>query len=187
MKVAVIDHYDSFTFNLVQAVGEHTSDLKVYLCDQVPSDDLEAFQPTHLIFSPGPGMPKNTGQSPSILKTWIGKIPILGVCLGYQLIASHYGYSLLRSPKIFHGKTSQIEHTQSGLFQGISSPTLVMRYHSWIVDGNATLGLQFTAHTKDFIPMAFEDPQNKIYGVQFHPESILTNDGKKMIKNFLWM
>ena len=187
--VLIIDNYDSFTFNLYQYVGElipADSSLVVKQNDKVSLEEIDQWRPSHIIISPGPGTPERAGITLQVIKTFFEMIPILGVCLGHQAIGMVFGAKLIKAPEIFHGKTSAVQHTGEGILRGIPSPFEVMRYHSWIIDSTPMVdSMQVIARTQDDIPMAIQHKKYPLYGVQFHPESILTTHGKKIIQNFI--
>lgn len=192
--ILVIDNYDSFTFNLVQYAAELKetipvltgSDVRIFRNDQISIDRIEALSPSHIIISPGPGIPADAGISNSVIKQFAQKIPILGVCLGHQCIAELYGARVVRSKEPVHGKTTAIHHNAKGVFRNLPSPLKVTRYHSLIVDaGTVKPPLEITAWTDDGLIMGLEVEGTLLKGVQFHPESILTQEGKRMIMNFL--
>lgn len=185
--ILVIDNFDSFTFNLVQYIGELNPDIQVIKNNEITLEEIAHLNPSHILISPGPGTPNRAGVSLDVIKRFSGSIPILGVCLGYQAIAMAYGFSLCLAPKLFHGKTSVIHHDAKDVFKEVKNPLTVMRYHSWVVDmkNSVPTDIEITAWTDDHIPMALKHRKHLTFGVQFHPESILTEDGKKMIKNFL--
>lgn len=189
----MIDNYDSFTFNLVhyfQALGQ---EVKVFRHDEISINEIERLKPDYLVISPGPCDPDSAGISLAVVDTFAGKIPLLGVCLGHQCIAQHFGAKVIRAKKLMHGKTSTITHNGSGLFQQLKQPLQVTRYHSLIVDEHS-LSNDFiiTAWSldeqgnKDEI-MALQHKVLALCSVQFHPESILTEQGKALLKNFLTM
>jgi anthranilate synthase/aminodeoxychorismate synthase-like glutamine amidotransferase len=183
--IAVIDNYDSFTYNLVQYFGELGADIKVFRNDQVTIDQLVALSPTHLVISPGPGDPNDGGISNEAIRYFTGKIPVLGVCLGHQCLGAVYGGVVKRAPKLMHGKTSQIYHQGKGVFDGLPSPFEATRYHSLMVEEPVPDCLEVTAFTSDGIVMGLKHKEYDTYGVQFHPESIMTKHGKQLLKNFL--
>lgn len=188
MSVLVIDNYDSFTYNLVQYLGELKQEVLVYRNDEITIDEIKKIKPSHILISPGPGRPDNAGISKSLIKEFAGKIPILGVCLGHQCIGEVYGGKVTNAPELMHGKTSEIFHNGDSLFKELKNPFTATRYHSLIVDVNSieNLPLRVTAKTKDNLIMALEHKDYKnLVGVQFHPESILTEFGHKMLSNFL--
>ncbi|MBI5838790.1 MAG: bifunctional anthranilate synthase component II/anthranilate phosphoribosyltransferase [Chloroflexi bacterium] len=182
----LIDNYDSFTYNLVQYFGELGADIRVFRNDQITLDELIALKPDHLVVSPGPGEPiKDGGVSASAIQHFTGKIPVLGVCLGHQCLGAVYGGKVERAPRLMHGKTSSVNHNGQGIFKGIPSPFEAMRYHSLVVYEPVPAELEIIAKTADGEIMALRHRQHPTYGVQFHPESILTEHGKQLLKNFL--
>lgn len=182
----MIDNYDSFTYNLVQYLGELGAELEVYRNDRITVSEIVAKAPKAIVISPGPCTPKEAGISLDVVRTLGPRIPILGVCLGHQSIGEAYGGKVIRSPYLMHGKTSQIFHDDDALFRDIPNPFTATRYHSLIVD-RETLPecLTVTAWTKDGLIMGMRHKSHPVAGVQFHPESILTSDGKKLLSNFL--
>ncbi len=184
--ILVIDNYDSFTYNLVQYLGEMGQMLKVYRNDKISLKDIEKFKPDYIVISPGPGGPRDAGISKPVIKKFAGKIPILGVCLGHQCIAEVFGAKIVRAQRIMHGKTSKIYHNGRDIFKNINSPFLATRYHSLIIKkGTLPKDISITAKTKQNEIMAIKHKKYPLWGVQFHPESILTQSGKKLLKNFL--
>ena len=184
--LALIDNYDSFTYNLVQYLGELGADIRVFRNDQVSLDELIALKPDHLVISPGPGEPiKDDGISSDAIKHFTGKIPVLGVCLGHQCLGAVYGGKVDRAPRLMHGKTSPVNHNGQGIFKDIPSPFEGMRYHSLVVYEPVPAELEIVATTAEGEIMALKHRQHPTYGVQFHPESILTEHGKVLLKNFL--
>src|SRR5512142_1142899 len=184
--LALIDNYDSFTYNLVQYLGELGADIRVFRNDQISLDELIALNPDHLVISPGPGEPiKDGGISPEAIKHFTGKIPVLGVCLGHQCLGAIYGGKVDRAARLMHGKTSPVHHKGEGIFKDIPSPFEGMRYHSLIVHEPVPAELEVLATTPEGEIMALKHREHPTYGVQFHPESILTEHGKKLLKNFL--
>jgi anthranilate synthase/aminodeoxychorismate synthase-like glutamine amidotransferase len=184
--ILVIDNYDSFTYNLVQYVGELGRKVEVYRNDKITLEEIEALSPESIIISPGPGRPDEAGISKSVIRTFAGKIPILGVCLGHQCIAEVYGAEVSRGNRIMHGKVSQIYHNGKGIFKGIPSPFMATRYHSLIVKPKTLKDpLKLTAWTDKDEVMGLRHKDMNIWGVQFHPESILTDGGKNILRNFL--
>jgi anthranilate synthase/phosphoribosyltransferase len=184
--LALIDNYDSFTYNLVQYFGELGADIKVFRNDQVTMNQLIALNPSHLVISPGPGEPlKDDGISSEAIKYFDGKIPVLGVCLGHQALAAVFGGKVDRAQRLMHGKTSKVTHNGQGIFKGIPSPFEVMRYHSLVVYDPVPAELEVTAVTPEEEIMGLKHKKHPTYGVQFHPESILTEHGKQLLKNFL--
>lgn len=186
MKVLIIDNYDSFTYNLVQYLQELGAKTEVFRNDKITLAGLKKLKFQRAVISPGPGSPQEAGITCSFIKNFYRKIPILGVCLGHQSIAYSFGGKIIRAKKIMHGKTSLIYHKNCGLFKGVKNPFSATRYHSLIV-GKKSLpnNLAVTANTADGIIMGLKMEGFPLYGVQFHPESILTAEGKKILKNFL--
>jgi anthranilate synthase/aminodeoxychorismate synthase-like glutamine amidotransferase len=184
--LALIDNYDSFTYNLVQYFGELGADIRVFRNDQVTLDELVALNPSHLVISPGPGEPlKDGGVSPDAMRYFTGKIPVLGVCLGHQCLGAIYGGKVDRAPRLMHGKTSLVLHNGQGIFAGVPTPFEAMRYHSLVVYDPIPEELEVTAATPEGEIMGLKHKSADTYGVQFHPESILTEHGKQILKNFL--
>lgn len=187
----MIDNFDSFTFNLVHYLEQLDASIKVVLNNQITMQQIESLAPSHIILSPGPGRPIDAGVSSQVVKRFIGKIPILGVCLGHQVIAECFGAKIIEAQEVMHGKTSLIEHHGRGLFSGVKKPFTATRYHSLIVDVNSLSDdLEITAWTEtsqeEFNQvMAFQHKIKAIYGVQFHPESVLTECGLQILANFL--
>ena len=181
----VIDNYDSFTFNLVQYLGELGEHPEVHRNDRITLDEIASMQPDHILISPGPCTPHEAGISVELIKRFSGKIPILGVCLGHQSIAEAFGGKVIRAPRLMHGKTSPIEHDGSGVFAGLPSPFTATRYHSLIVEEPLPEILRRTAWTGESELMGLAHKSHPTFGVQFHPESILTEHGHRMLKNFL--
>ncbi len=183
--IAVIDNYDSFTYNLVQYLGELGSEVRVFRNDAIYADELGALNPTHIVISPGPGDPSDAGVSMDVIRSLGTEIPILGVCLGHQCIGEVYGGRVARAKRLMHGKTSQIYHYGDGLFVGLPNPFQATRYHSLIVETPLPEVLEVTAFTTEGELMGLRHKQLPVYGVQFHPESILTPEGKRLLRNFL--
>jgi anthranilate phosphoribosyltransferase len=184
--LALIDNYDSFTYNLVQYFGELGAEVRVFRNDQVALNELIALNPSHLVISPGPGQPiKDDGISADAIKHFTGKIPVLGVCLGHQCLGAVYGGKVDRAPRLMHGKTSLVNHNRKDIFKDIPSPFEAMRYHSLVVYDPVPAELEVTATTAEGEIMALRHRQHQTFGVQFHPESILTEHGKQILKNFL--
>ena len=185
-KVLVIDNYDSFVYNLVQYLGELKVEPLVKRHDAITIDEVENIAPNAILISPGPGKPKQAGISIDLIKWAAGKIPVLGICLGHQCIGEAWGGKTVHAPKVMHGKTSLISHNQKGLFKDVESPFEATRYHSLIVDPTSfPAELEITAKTDDGLIMGLKHKEFEIYGLQFHPESILTSYGHKLINNFL--
>jgi anthranilate synthase component II len=185
--VLVLDNYDSFTFNLVQYLGELGADLQVRRNDVVTVAEVEALQPARIVISPGPGHPTSAGISVDLIRRLGDRVPILGVCLGHQAIGHAYGATVTTAPAPKHGKTSSVTHNGRGIFEGLASPFEAARYHSLVVgtDGWPD-ALEATAHAEDDgVVMALRHRQFPVHGVQFHPESILTSEGRRLLRNFL--
>jgi len=183
--LALIDNYDSFTYNLVQYFGELGAEIRVFRNDQVTLEELIALAPTHLVISPGPGNPSDGGISNEAIRHFSGQIPVLGVCLGHQCLGAVYGGKVDRAPRLMHGKTSRVFHHGAGLFEGVPSPFEATRYHSLVVFEPVPEELEVTAFTAEGEVMGLKHKQHPTFGVQFHPESILTQHGKLILKNFL--
>lgn len=182
----MIDNYDSFTYNLVQYLGELGGVLKVYRNDQISIRQIERLKPERIIISPGPGTPKDAGISMEVIHHFAGKVPILGVCLGHQAIGEVFGGRVVRAGRIMHGKTSEIYHDGKTIFKGLPKPFTATRYHSLLVEKkNFPKVLEISAWTKQGEIMGLRHKALKVEGVQFHPESILTECGKKLLANFL--
>jgi len=184
--IAVIDNYDSFTYNLVQYVGTLGAEVIVHRNDAITVKELEKLKPDGLLISPGPGEPRDAGITEDAIRALAGKVPILGVCLGHQALGEVYGGRVVRAPRLMHGKTSPILHKGRGLFAGLDNPFEATRYHSLIVE-RETLpdALEITAWTPENELMGLKHKAHETWGVQFHPESILTTSGMKLIENFL--
>ncbi|AEB09671.1 glutamine amidotransferase of anthranilate synthase [Desulfobacca acetoxidans DSM 11109] len=184
--MVVIDNYDSFTYNLVQYLGMLGARLTVFRNDKIDLVGLEELHPTHLIISPGPCSPKEAGISVAAIRHFAGRIPILGVCLGHQSIGEAFGGRIIRSPRLMHGKTSLIYHDGQDIFQGIPSPFEATRYHSLIVERETfPQCLEVSAQTAVGEIMGLRHKTHAIFGVQFHPESILTAEGMNILRNFI--
>ena len=186
-RVAIVDNYDSFTYNLVQYVGELGAEVIVHRHDEITPDGLSALGPTHLIISPGPKTPAEAGISVDAIRHFAGKVPVLGVCLGHQAIGAAYGATIVRGREPVHGKTSKITHDGKTIFAGLDSPMLATRYHSLIVESPLPPELEVSAWCDGDVVMGIRHRELPIEGVQFHPESILTEDGKGLLANFLKM
>jgi anthranilate synthase/aminodeoxychorismate synthase-like glutamine amidotransferase len=182
----MIDNYDSFTYNLVQYLGELGQELKVYRNNKITIAEIEAMKPERIVISPGPCTPKEAGISIDVIKHFAGTIPLLGVCLGHQSIGEAFGGDVIRAPYLMHGKTSMIHHDGKTIFAGLPNPFEATRYHSLIIK-RETLPpvLEISAWTEDNVIMGVRHRQFKLEGVQFHPESILTGAGKDLLRNFL--
>lgn len=184
--ILIIDNYDSFVFNLARYVEELGLEVLVARNDRITLREIYSLQPTHIIISPGPRGPEDAGISINIVKEFAGKIPILGVCLGHQVIGQVFGGGVIKAKKPMHGKSSFIHHTGSGIFRNIPSPISVGRYHSLIVtEENLNSEIKVTSRSLEGEIMSIEDPKLKIFGFQFHPESVLTEHGHLLINNFI--
>ncbi|MGZ8434038.1 MAG: anthranilate synthase component II [Candidatus Binatia bacterium] len=184
--ILVIDNYDSFTFNLVQYLGELGETLEVQRNDQLTVDDVKALAPDAIVISPGPCTPKEAGISCDVIKRFGAQTPILGVCLGHQSIGAAYGGKIVRAPSIMHGKLSDVSHDAKTIFRGLKNPFAAMRYHSLVIDPQSLPAeLLVSARTGDGVIMAVRHRSFPVEGVQFHPESILAEEGKQLLKNFL--
>lgn len=185
--ILLIDNYDSFTYNLYQYIGEIYENIKVVRNDEISLEDVGKLNPEGIILSPGPGIPENAGICIDTIKSFGGKIPILGICLGHQAIGCAYGGKVVRANNIMHGKTSKISIKQNKLFEDLDNYMTVMRYHSLVIEKNTfPAELIITGESLDDGEiMAIKHKKYEVYGLQFHPESILTENGKVMIKNFL--
>ena len=185
-RIVMIDNYDSFTYNLVQYLGEMGQELIVFRNDRVTLAEVKRLKPDRIVISPGPGSPKDAGMSNEIIREMGPKVPVLGVCLGHQCIGASFGGKVERNWRLMHGKTSLIHHDGKGIFRGLPNPFEATRYHSLVVrkEGFPAV-LRVTARTKEGEVMGLQHRRHPIYGVQFHPESILTVAGKQLLKNFL--
>jgi anthranilate synthase/aminodeoxychorismate synthase-like glutamine amidotransferase len=188
--VFVLDNYDSFTYNLVQYLGELGAEVEVRRNDQVSVNDVEQMRPERLVISPGPCTPREAGISVELIRRMAGRAPILGVCLGHQAIGEAFGGRVVRARNLMHGKTSQVEHDGKTIFRGLETPMTATRYHSLIVSEQAIPGdLEISARTAmgdgTSVIMGLRHRRLPVEGVQFHPESVLTAHGKQLIKNFL--
>jgi len=190
--VFVLDNYDSFTYNLVQYLGELGADVNVARNDQISVSDIDALHPDRILISPGPCTPHEAGISIDVIKHFAGKIPVLGVCLGHQAIGEAFGGKVIRATNLMHGKTSSVEHDGKTIFRDIPSPMTATRYHSLIVEEKSLpkeLEISATCRDRDGtrVIMGLRHRKFPVEGVQFHPESVLTDQGKQMIRNFLQM
>jgi anthranilate synthase component II len=186
--ILVIDNYDSFTFNLVQYLGELGAELVVRRNDEIGVDDIGALTPSAIVISPGPCAPEQAGISVPTVRKWGSTIPILGVCLGHQAIGEAYGGRVVRAAKVMHGKTSTVRHDAAGLFAGLPNPMQVMRYHSLVVEASSLPSdlVVLARGEEDRSEIhAVKHREHPVWGVQFHPESIMTPDGKQLLRNFL--
>jgi anthranilate synthase/aminodeoxychorismate synthase-like glutamine amidotransferase len=184
----MVDNYDSFTYNLVQYLGELGQVIKVFRNDQITVDELERLAPERVVVSPGPCSPAEAGISNEVIRRFAGRVPVLGVCLGHQCIGHVFGGDVVRAPRLMHGKTSMIHHDGKTIFEGLPNPFQATRYHSLIIK-RETLPrcLEVTAETDQGEIMGVRHTEHQIEGVQFHPESILTEAGKDLLRNFLAM
>jgi anthranilate synthase/aminodeoxychorismate synthase-like glutamine amidotransferase len=188
--VFVLDNYDSFTYNLVQYLGELGAEVEVRRNDQVSVGEIEALRPERIVISPGPCTPQEAGISIELIRHFAGKVPLLGVCLGHQAIGAAFGGQVVRAKNLMHGKTSQVEHDGKTIFRGLNSPMTATRYHSLIVaEDDLPKELEVSASTTDKdgsrVIMGLRHRKFPVEGVQFHPESVLTDEGKRLVKNFL--
>ena len=184
--ILVIDNYDSFTFNLVQYLGELGADPTVHRNDRITVEQIEALAPEKIVISPGPCTPHEAGVSVDVVRAFAGKIPILGVCLGHQSIGHAFGGEVVRAPYLMHGKISRIHHDQRTIFHGLEQDFIATRYHSLIVAKKSLPEeLEISAETEDGLIMGLRHREHAVEGVQFHPESILTEVGKRLLGNFL--
>jgi len=188
--VFVLDNYDSFTYNLVQYLGELGAEIEVRRNDQVTVAEVEALRPERIVISPGPCSPSDAGISVALIRHFAGKIPILGVCLGHQAMGEAFGGKVVRAKNLMHGKTSRVEHDGKTIFKSLESPMTATRYHSLIVaEDSLPAELEVSAHTIERdgtrVIMGLRHRKFPIEGVQFHPESVLTDQGKKLVENFL--
>jgi anthranilate synthase/aminodeoxychorismate synthase-like glutamine amidotransferase len=184
--ILLLDNYDSFTYNLAQYLGELGCAVEVHRNDKISVEEIQRRKPEKIVISPGPCTPQDAGICVDLVPRLAGKIPILGVCLGHQAIGAAFGGKIIRAPKLFHGKTSEIHHDGKGVFRKLPDPFTATRYHSLIVERKSLpRELHITAETDDGIIMGFRHKKFPIEGVQFHPESVLTKSGKELLKNFL--
>ncbi|HOW34878.1 MAG TPA: aminodeoxychorismate/anthranilate synthase component II [Candidatus Omnitrophota bacterium] len=184
--ILVIDNYDSFTYNLVQYLGELGAQLKVYRNDKITLEQIKKLKPDKILISPGPGRPEDAGISVSLIRELSAQLPILGVCLGHQAIGYAFGGKIIQAKRLMHGKTSKIYHNKKGIFKSVENPFEATRYHSLVIDPrNLPECLELTAWTNDKEIMGVKHKKFPLWGVQFHPESILTKSGKDILSNFL--
>lgn len=184
--ILVIDNYDSFTYNLVQYLGELGAEVRVARNDEISLDEIDAMAPDQLMVSPGPCSPNEAGISCAVIERFAGRLPLFGVCLGHQCLGQVFGGRVVRADRLMHGKTSRIQHQGVGIFQDMPNPFEATRYHSLIVERSSVPDcLMITAETDQGEIMGLQHKEWPVFGVQFHPESILTQDGKKMLANFL--
>ena len=186
LKMLLIDNYDSFTYNLVQYFGELGADLQIFRNDKITIREIEALQPEKIVISPGPCSPNEAGISCQVIEYFCDQLPLLGVCLGHQCISQVFGGQIVRADKLMHGKTSMIQHKNQGIFTNLPNPFEATRYHSLILNPLSKPDcLTITAWTEDNEIMGIQHTDLPVFGVQFHPESILTKEGKKLLSNFL--
>jgi anthranilate synthase/aminodeoxychorismate synthase-like glutamine amidotransferase len=186
--VVLIDNYDSFTYNIVQYLGELGAELRVFRNDAVTVGEIEKLKPAQIVISPGPGGPRDAGISCEVISRFSGTVPLLGVCLGHQCIGHVFGGKVIGAQRLMHGKTSQVYHDGTGIFAGIASPLRATRYHSLIIERKSfPRSLAVTAWTREKEIMGLCHREYPVFGVQFHPESIMTEAGKELLKNFLRM
>jgi anthranilate synthase/aminodeoxychorismate synthase-like glutamine amidotransferase len=183
--VLLLDNYDSFTFNLAQYLGELGAPPLVRRNDEITLDEIEALRPDHIVISPGPGRPEEAGISVALIQRFGSKTPVLGVCLGHQGIGVAFGGQVVRAPQLMHGKVSSIQHDGRGVFHGISQPFTAGRYHSLVVAEPLPDELEISARTEDGTIMGVRHRAFPVHGVQFHPESVLTGEGRQILGNFL--
>lgn len=184
--IIIIDNYDSFTYNLVQYLGELGEIPSVYRNDKITISEIEKLNPSHIVISPGPCTPDEAGISMEVVKYFAGKIPVLGVCLGHQAIGQVFGGKIIRASEPVHGKVDLVYHDGKTIFKDVENPFTATRYHSLIIERESLPSFfEISAETKDGIVMGIRHKDFKVEGVQFHPESILTTEGKKILKNFL--
>jgi anthranilate synthase/aminodeoxychorismate synthase-like glutamine amidotransferase len=184
--ILLLDNYDSFTYNLAQYLGELGCDVEVHRNDKISVEEIARRKPERIVISPGPCTPQEAGISIELVQRLAGKFPILGVCLGHQAMGAAFGGKIVRAPKLFHGKTSEIHHDGKGVFRKLPEPFTATRYHSLMVERKSLpRELAITAETSDGIIMGVRHRKHKMEGVQFHPESVLTESGKQLLQNFL--
>ena len=186
VRILLIDNYDSFTYNLVQAFAAMDAEVLVYRNDAIDVDEALRLRPTHLVISPGPGRPEDAGVSLKMIATFAERVPVLGVCLGHQCLVSHFGGEIVRAERLMHGKTSRVAHDGRTIFDGMSQPFEAGRYHSLCADRpSLPVGLEVTAETMEGEIMAVRHRSLPLEGVQFHPESVLTPEGNVLMANFM--
>jgi anthranilate synthase/aminodeoxychorismate synthase-like glutamine amidotransferase len=184
--IAMIDNYDSFTYNLVQYLGELGAEVRVFRNDAIALDELEALAPSHVVLSPGPGTPDEAGITLALVARLAGRVPLLGVCLGHQAIGQAFGGKVVRARRVMHGKTSRIRHDRQGIFESIENDFVATRYHSLVVERETLPDcLAVTAQSEDGEIMGLRHRGLAVEGVQFHPEALLTEHGHKMLQNFI--
>jgi anthranilate synthase/aminodeoxychorismate synthase-like glutamine amidotransferase len=187
MKVLLLDNYDSFTYNLAQYLGELGHAPVVHRNDAISMGDVETMCPDRIVISPGPGRPEDAGITIDLIRGFGSRVPVLGVCLGHQGIGHAFGGAVVRAPTLMHGKVSSVQHDGRGVFSGVSQPFVAGRYHSLIVSDPPPDALEISARTDDGIIMGLRHREWPVHGVQFHPESVLTGEGRKILRNFLEM
>jgi anthranilate synthase/aminodeoxychorismate synthase-like glutamine amidotransferase len=185
MNVLVVDNYDSFTYNLAQYLGELGHAPVVHRNDKISLGEIEAMRPDRIVISPGPGRPEDAGISVEVIRQFGKRIPVFGVCLGHQGIGHAFGGAVVRAPVLMHGKVSSIQHDGRGVFAGVSQPFVAGRYHSLMVSDPPPDALEISARTDEGIIMGLRHREWPVHGVQFHPESVLTGEGRKILRNFL--
>ena len=184
--IAMIDNYDSFTYNLVQYLGELGADVRVFRNDAITPEELEALAPSHVVMSPGPGTPDDAGITLALIARLAGRVPLLGVCLGHQAIGQAFGGKVVRAGKVMHGKISRIRHDRKGIFENIENDFVATRYHSLVVErASLPACLEVSAQSEDGEIMGLRHRSLPVEGVQFHPEALLTQHGHAMLQNFL--
>ncbi len=184
--ILVIDNYDSFTYNLVQYLGELGQEPVVRRNDETSIQEVETLKPARIVISPGPGRPSDAGISLLLIQSFAGRVPLLGVCLGHQAIAQTFGASIVRAREVMHGKSSEVFHDGATIFRGLESPLSAGRYHSLVVEPDSLPEcLEVSARTRDGVIMGIRHREKQVEGVQFHPESILTSAGKRLLWNFV--
>ncbi len=184
--ILMLDNYDSFTYNLVQYLGALGEDVQVFRNDKISLEGIKKLRPAKILVSPGPGRPEDAGISCAAIKEFAGKIPVLGVCLGHQAIAYTYGGKIVEAKQLMHGKTSPIYHNNKEIFRGLPNPFVATRYHSLVVEKESLpVCIEITAWTKEKEIMGIRHKQYPLWGVQFHPESILTKSGMALLANFI--
>jgi len=186
--IVLIDNYDSFTYNLVQRLGEIDAGIELFVArnDQITPEEIEAKQPTHIIISPGPCTPREAGVSNAVIEKFAGKVPLLGVCLGHQCIGHVFGAKIVRADRIMHGKISEIQHDGKGVYRNLPNPFPATRYHSLVIQpGTLPSEFEITAWTQEGEIMGVRHKTYPLEGVQYHPESFLTHDGTQLLRNFI--
>ena len=185
MKVLLLDNYDSFTYNLAQYLGELGHAPAVHRNDEITVGEIDAMKPDRIVISPGPGRPEDAGISIDVIREFGSRVPVLGVCLGHQGIGYAFGGDVVRAPVLMHGKVSSVQHDGKGVFAGVAQPFTAGRYHSLIVADPPPAPLEISARTDEGVIMGLRHREWPVHGVQFHPESVLTGEGRKILRNFL--